>query len=192
MLEAHHNMTDEVAMALARWEEEGGAPGVFPVESTTSGDQRALVTDAMTRTVISVRADLSVGALAALFVEHHISGAPVINETGAPIGVVSKTDLVRNCHEHGNLAADNLPPRIANMRVADIMMPLTFSLPEDAPISRAAALMAFEGVHRLFVVSPTGEVTGILSALDVLRWLAEHDGYLNGHHPHRDQAQAHS
>jgi CBS domain-containing protein len=38
--------------------------------------------------------------------------------------------------------------------------------------------MAFEGVHRLPVVSDGGEVVGILSALDVLRWFGRRAGYL--------------
>jgi predicted transcriptional regulator len=38
--------------------------------------------------------------------------------------------------------------------------------------------MARQGLHRLVVVASDGRVTGILTPLDVLRWLAGFDGYV--------------
>jgi len=55
---------------------------------------------------------------------------------------------------------------------------MTFALPEDATLSQASALMAYEGIHRLPVTCAEGKVVGIVSTLDILRWLAEQDGYL--------------
>ncbi len=52
------------------------------------------------------------------------------------------------------------------------------SIPDDATLSQAAALMAYEGVPQLAVVTRSGEVVGQVSALDVARWLAEQDGYI--------------
>ncbi len=57
-------------------------------------------------------------------------------------------------------------------------MPKAFTLPASATLSRAAALMAFEGIHRVPVVSTDGRVVGIVSSLDVARWLARNDGYI--------------
>jgi CBS domain-containing protein len=57
------------------------------------------------------------------------------------------------------------------------MMPFTISVASRAPITMAAALMSIEGVHRVPVVAPSGAVVGIVSALDILRFLAEADGY---------------
>ena len=60
----------------------------------------------------------------------------------------------------------------ARATVADIMMPIVFALPENATVAKASALMVFEGVHRIPVVSSGGQVVGILSSLDILGWLA--------------------
>jgi signal-transduction protein with cAMP-binding, CBS, and nucleotidyltransferase domain len=38
--------------------------------------------------------------------------------------------------------------------------------------------MAFEGIHRLPVVGASDQVVGLVSSLDVLRWLAQRSGYL--------------
>ena len=60
----------------------------------------------------------------------------------------------------------------------DAMSPLVYWLPEDASISQAAALMAYERVHRIPIVNKTGKVVGVVSTLDILGWLASRKGYL--------------
>jgi len=57
------------------------------------------------------------------------------------------------------------------------------TLPELAPVSEAAALLANEGVHRAPVVGREGRVVGIVTVLDLLRWLVQQDGQLmpSGH-----------
>ncbi len=123
----------------------------------------------MTTNVVCVRDDLSLDALARLFIERNISGAPVVSADGAALGMVSKTDLV-------SLAGD--ARNFALLTVADIMMPIAFTLGEHASLSQAAGLMAAEGIHRVPVVDEAGKILGILSSLDILRWLARRDGYL--------------
>jgi CBS-domain-containing membrane protein len=50
--------------------------------------------DIMTRGVITVRPDTSVRDIAALMVEKHISGVPVLTDDGKIIGMVSQSDLL--------------------------------------------------------------------------------------------------
>jgi CBS domain-containing protein len=66
----------------------------------------------------------------------------------------------------------------APLTAGDVMSPVAFSLPESSNIGQAAALMAFEAVHGLPVVADAGEVVGIVSALDILRWFGQCSGYL--------------
>lgn len=125
------------------------------------------VSQVMTRSVITVRLDDSVDHVARLFLERNISGAPVVDGDGHPVGVVSKTDLLRAEHERDTVKV-----------VEHVMTPLNFSLPESAPLSQAAALMAYEGFHRLTIVDATGAMVGVVSSLDILRWMARFDGFL--------------
>ena len=124
----------------------------------------ARVADAMTREVVCVRADLAARDLAHLLVERHIGGAPVVDRDGRPIGVVSKTDLLRALAEHEDLEG---------LTVDDLMTPIAFVLDEDATLARAAALMATEGIHRIPVVAHAGGVVGIVTPFDVTRWYAK-------------------
>jgi CBS domain-containing protein len=117
----------------------------------------------------------------------------VSDEHGALVGYVSMIDLVRDRYLNGETETgaaegsnDVLDAELGlgyhyeshpHVTARDIMMPFVLRLPESAAIDEAAALMAVEGVHRIMVTSPSNEVVGVVSALDVLRWLAERDGY---------------
>ena len=56
----------------------------------------------MTRDVTCVTADFSVEDLTALLLERNISGVPVVDVDGRPIGVVTKTDLLREFSNRGD------------------------------------------------------------------------------------------
>lgn len=139
----------------------------------------------MTRDVICVRDDVSAESLAALLIDLAITGAPVVDERGRPIGVVSRSDLVQlELAEEGREAPDERglerglhaePP--SRGKVRDFMMPMAFTLPENASVAHAAALMVYENVHRIPVVATDGSVVGIIAALDILRWLAANAGF---------------
>lgn len=165
------------------------------------------ISEVMTKGAICVSADLSVEAVTALLLEHGISGAPVVDERGHAVGVISKTDLLRVTsqqvigHDSNDLTpplprsesgpssraresstpiarSPSRPPSRPGRTVGEIMTPVAFTMKETAPIAQAAAMMAFEAIHRLPIVSDAGEVIGILSSIDVLRWIAEQEGYL--------------
>lgn len=148
----------------------------------------------MTQDVLCVRENVSIEALSALFLTRGISGAPVVDERGRAIGVVSKTDLVREQYENGQALPESAAGEpsgdgaclsdglqameVSRGTVADIMTPVALTLYAHSQLSRAAALMACERMHRVPVVSEEGKVVGILTAMDVMRWLAQHDGYV--------------
>ncbi len=50
--------------------------------------------DVMTRDVVSVTSDTPMRKIAALLREKRISGVPVVDASGTPIGIVSEGDLI--------------------------------------------------------------------------------------------------
>jgi CBS domain-containing protein len=135
---------------------------------------RAPVTAIMTTQVICVGQTLPIVALEALFLDNGISGAPVVDRSGVAVGMVSKTDLIR-FHQQSRTSGDS-----AGGVVADIMMPLALCLPANETVAKAAALMAFEGLHRVPIVNVHQQVVGLVSTLDVMRWMARKHGYVVG------------
>jgi CBS domain-containing protein len=117
----------------------------------------------MSRTSVAVRPGLAASSAATALHARSQSGAPVVDGEGRPVGFVVEADLLR---------------ARPGAKVADAMSRVALSLPEDAPASRAAALLAAHGVERVAVVSGDGAVVGVLSALDVVAWLAAPGGPL--------------
>lgn len=58
--------------------------------------------DVMNPRVLTVREDMTVRELAHFLVDHEISGAPVVDEDGKLVGVVSVTDITLALTEDGN------------------------------------------------------------------------------------------
>lgn len=183
-------------------------PPAVPSEQPASPDVTAAaidpltpLADIMTRTVICVRPDTPLDDVLDLLVRHSISGVPVVDAEGRAIGVVSRADVLRAAEERGDteeLRAVTARPRdrapagvepgshvleAVTVTAGEVMTPVVLALHESSNIGQGAALMAFEGIHRLPVVGDHGEVVGILSALDVLRWLGRRSGYLIPSHP---------
>jgi CBS domain-containing protein len=150
--------------------------------------QQARVTEAMRNALVGVDPDLEVRALMRLFLEHGTSAAPVVDAAGMPVGIVSKTDIVRDFAEQGRRRREprretsefdsELPPAVepeAGRRVRHVMTPVARFVTAETSIARAAAIMAYERIHRVVVVDRDYRVVGVLSALDVLRWLGQLD-----------------
>ena len=150
----------------------------------------------MSRLVECVTPDVTIEHLARILLVHGYGGLPVVDQHGRPIGVASKADLLRHLQANADpdeslpLVVDGAPgvsfelgagyrrDALRRGTVRDIMTPLALSMPADATVGRAAALMAFEGVHRVPVTDAGGCVVGLLSSLDVLRWLGRCAGYM--------------
>jgi CBS domain-containing protein len=178
-----HSVTLEHCTACARWAGLHFGPKDrtsflectgTPQASVPASSLGTRVSDVMTPSVVCVRPDLSIQAVHEMFLDKHIRAAPVIDDHGKPIGMVSQSDLLAARNLRRSMEASTRLPEI----VEGIMTPLVFALREHASLSQAAGLMAIEGVHHIMVVAANGEIVGVLSAVDVLRWVAERDGYL--------------
>jgi CBS-domain-containing membrane protein len=121
------------------------------------------VEDLMTRRVLTVAAEADANDAAWGFTMKGVSGAPVMDERGNLIGVLSKSDLV------------DPEKRRSDERVTarDVMTPLLFAARASDPVSFAARRMVETGAHRLVVVDDGGALVGIITPMDVLRGLVE-------------------
>jgi len=136
---------------------------------------------------ISLRAEAGIQQAMMLFTEKGITAAPVIDEAGHPIGVLSRSDLLIHQCEHekhkGSTSDYFAAPRFASAAepgeyppktsstVFDVMTPAVFAVSPDTPVQRVVADMVGLHVHRLFVVDKDGILVGVISTMDVLRYL---------------------
>ena len=164
------------------------ARAVEPRRISADQRDRTPIRELMTTHVLCVRSDVSLESLRTLLLDQKMDAVPVVNVRGAPIGIVSKTDLVQYRHDtddieevvHEQLEAGYHASLLVEATAADIMTPVPITLREDALIPQVAAVMAYERVHTLPIVAHDGSVVGIVSTLDIARWYAQRDGYMLG------------
>jgi len=141
----------------------------------------------MTRNPLSLRDDVPLKEAIAFLVDRNVSGAPVIDEAGRPVGVLTQSDvLVHDREEVGHVDPPEfdhgrpLPrswwdrfqvERVDATPVSDVMTPAVFCVGLDAPAWEVVSLMRELSVHRLFVVDADGVLVGVITAMDVLRHL---------------------
>ena len=134
-----------------------------PVPRTPTIADRIPVSAIMTRDIVCARSDLSIGALKDLLVKNHIGCVPIVDDRGRPKGIVTKLDLV-----------ERTEPALT---ASEVMMPLAITLNSHATIAHAAAMMSLEDFHHLMVVGSDHTLVGVVSTMDIVRWLARNDGF---------------
>lgn len=122
----------------------------------------------MRAVVACAREDTRRETLERLLIDEEADAVPVVDTREMPIGIVSKTDLLRAIRDGVDRDA------IAS----DVMTPLVHAVPESAPVSLAMALLAYERVEQLPVVTDRGVVMGLVTASDCVAWLAKQLGYI--------------
>jgi CBS domain-containing protein len=146
-----------------------------------------LVRKLMVREAVTIPATATVAEASRILRNRDVSGAPVVDDTGRPVGVISRTDLALGW-EHAETerhrvfyttvtgevpGLQELPEMtpFGAKRVSEVMMSLIFSVQERDPVRKAAELMATEGIHRVIVLDGTCLV-GVLSASAIVAAVA--------------------
>lgn len=131
--------------------------------------------DLMTPSPLSLRAGASVREASAFLTEHDCHCAPVVDDTGRPVGVLRRSDLIAHGWDPAEAAE--------HTRVCDLMTPASLSVSAEAPAAGVIRDMLDEGADYLFVVDRDGVTIGIIRALDVLARLREEGPRGEPHQP---------
>ena len=151
----------------------------------------------MSRTPLAtIGADATLADLERLLIEHHVTGAPVV-ERGKVVGVISRSDVVRQISvgrtlaeiavdyyhdlggpigsgqglsEDADLAGRIVADRLETTRVRDAMTERVIAVAPGDFVARAAREMVERGIHRVLVLEE-GALVGIVSSLDLVALL---------------------
>jgi CBS domain-containing protein len=148
--------------------------------------------EVMTSPVISATADTPVRDIAQLLLKNHISAIPILDKSGAPIGMVSEGDLIGRDQTESNerrewwlallaegesIGSDFLSNLRSPERVAsDVMSRPVVTVEEHTDTGEIARLFAAYRIKRVPVVR-NGQVVGIVSRENLLRTLVNEDGH---------------
>lgn len=146
------------------------------------------VRDIMTHDVVSVKRETSVNEVAKLMGARDISGVPVVDDSGAVVGIVTELDLIlRNTEldvprfiqilDLGRIPLE-LPGqyrhRLQHMlgtRADDVMSHEVVSIGPDDEVEQLAELMVTRRVNPVPVVE-SGKMVGIVSRADLIDMMA--------------------
>lgn len=121
------------------------------------GDE--LCSDLISEELHTLECDLEVSKGLEVLDNYGVTSAPVVDDNGVLVGVVFLTTLAR-------MRTDD------DLEVEDAMTSEIVTAPLIATVNEVVRLMADHHLERLPVVTDDGHVVGVVSAMDVVRWLA--------------------
>ncbi|MFJ9443278.1 CBS domain-containing protein [Kitasatospora sp. NPDC101235] len=135
----------------------------------------------MTSPVVLVSPETGFREIVALLSEYDITGVPVVDREGRPLGVVSEADLLRTLAAQEDSASLLPAPESAQagpdgeVTAADLMTAQPVCTMPDTSVVAAARLMSRHGLKRLPVLDEEGRVVGVVSRGDLLRVFLRED-----------------
>lgn len=145
-----------------------------------------LARDIMTTDIVTLGAEQTVTEAAKILSEHRISGAPVVDDEGNLLGIVSEGDLIiQDVKLHfphyiqfldsyiyvGSLAKfEATLKKAVAAKVKEIMTPDVTTTTPDASIQDVATLMVRQDIHLLPIMEDS-RLVGVVSKGDIVRSL---------------------
>jgi len=150
-----------------------------------------LAGDLMSRPVRRLTTEASVRDAAEFLLRWGISGAPVEDAHGRWVGVFTMNDLARHVQdrlvklptvdpkrERTLETREELPEGFGfegfeDVRVGDLMTGGLYSVFPEATLEEVVRALVAQRVHRLFVIDEKGAIQGVITSMDVMRWMDE-------------------
>jgi CBS-domain-containing membrane protein len=152
--------------------------------------------DIMQTRVITVGIDDPLSSVLRLFFDEEISGAPVVNDRGEVVGVITIRDLLRDERDERDEADANLgyfrddisvtqetlregaqsfADRLSRRTANDVMTGMVITVEPDSTIAEVVARVIENRIHRVLVTEPQEAgcgLVGIISLFDLVGLLA--------------------
>jgi CBS domain-containing protein len=147
---------------------------------------RRKVSELMNPDVVCLRPEMTVAEAQKLLADRSVSGAPVVDASGQPIGVISQSDLVRRqahrvtAEQSGRFYSDveeyqdikELSVDQSQTSISELMSARVYSVTRDTGVAAAASIMRERHIHRL-LVTERGRLVGVVTSLDLLMVVVE-------------------
>lgn len=118
----------------------------------------------MSRKLITLEAGVFLSDAAQIFYENNIDGAPVIDDDGMLIGLLTKTHLIQSLAHKNDIAAQ---------KVRDVMTSKVFTLKDTMPVQELQQSNLIFKYGRFPVVNSQNQPIGFLTRTDLVRYFSE-------------------
>ena len=143
------------------------APNKQPSKSSRDA---ILVSDFMTKKLITFKQDQSVLEVMDLLIKHRISGGPVVNDQGELVGIISEGDCIKQISESRYFNMPMVDTKVENHMVKNVDV-----IDGNMNIYDAANLF-LKSKRRRFPIIENGKLIGQISQKDVLIAALKHKG----------------
>jgi CBS-domain-containing membrane protein len=164
--------------------------------ATNSATGATVAADVMTREVKTIPWDATLRDVAEMLSIHHISGAPVVDDSGKMTGIICEADLINAAKKRAALphvaafgvflAPEETLKRIyqdgATLRAEQVMTRDVITAAPDTPLAELSRIMTRKRINRIPVLDGE-ELVGIVTREDVLRGLFGLDNAEDGGAP---------
>jgi CBS-domain-containing membrane protein len=140
--------------------------------------------DVMTREVITVTRETTIRELAELFARYRISSAPVVDDSGTLLGIVTESDLIEQdkslhiptvislfdwvIYLESNKKFEKELKKMTGQTVGDIYVQEIETVTPATPLNDLADIMSTRKIHAVPVVEGR-KVVGIVARIDLIR-----------------------
>ena len=125
----------------------------------------------MTTKVITIEMDATLGQIQKIFEKHKFHHLLIV-EDGELIGIISDRDVLKEISPHVNtISEDSRARQTLKKKAHQIMSRKLITVESDTLVDDAASIMFKKNISCLPVVSPSGNIDGILSWKDILKCL---------------------
>lgn len=144
----------------------------------------------MTTSIITLSPGMEIVAAAGILMDNHINGAPVVNENGDMVGILSRDDLITQQKKlplpsyfvvldaliplHSSRQVEKELEKIAATTVEHAMTPDPVSVSPDTTVEEIATIMVNKKIHTIPVVDEEGALVGIIGKEDILKTILPH------------------
>jgi tRNA nucleotidyltransferase (CCA-adding enzyme) len=122
----------------------------------------------MNQRIIVIRPEATVAEAIEILTQQHIGGAPVVDDDGSVVGVISELALI-------DVVFD---PAVKDAPVSNYMTPEVHVVHPDESLTRAAQLFALYSFRRIPVVAE-GKLVGVVTRRDLMNYALRTNQLLN-------------
>lgn len=149
----------------------------------------ALVKDMMETDVYQIRPDMNLADAMRYLIEKKVSAAPIINDAGTLMGIISDGDIVKYLFRIGRLhdalfaesidevtgneltQMEELIAELQEANVMDLATTSVVSVHENDTYDEAGRVLGKKPIKKVPVLNDDGQVVGVLSRSNITRYL---------------------
>jgi acetoin utilization protein AcuB len=140
-----------------------------------------LISEWMSRDVITVTPDTSMMKASKILKEKNIRRLPVVDDNGKMVGIVTDRDIKEASPSKATtLDVHELYYLLSEIKIKDIMTKNPFCVNENGTVEKAAVVMREKKVEGLPVVDDDDKVVGIITETDIFNVMIDITGVYQG------------